>query len=114
MKIKVGDKVKLISGKDNGKSGKVLQILAKEKKLVVEGLNLMIKNQRGKKQGEKGQRIQFPAPVDVSNILLICPKCGRDVRVGYKVEPAVKGGDLNTKAKKFIKNRICKKCQENI
>lgn len=107
MKIKTGDKVKMMSGKDKGKTGKVLQVFVNEKKVVVEGLNLMIKNQRAKKQGEKGQRIQFPSPVNSSRVALVCPKCGKDTRIGSE---RVTSDD---KAK-TIKNRVCKKCKEVI
>ncbi|MBI5765938.1 50S ribosomal protein L24 [Candidatus Falkowbacteria bacterium] len=108
MKIKTGDKVKIIAGKDKGKTGKVLQVFIKEKKAVIEGLNLLIKHQRPKKQGEKGQKIQFPAPLAISNIMLICPRCGRLARVAYKT---IK--QENSRAK-IIKNRICGKCKEVI
>ena len=106
MKIKVNDKVKMLAGKDKGKSGKVLQVFIKEKKVVVEGLNLMIKHQRPRRQGESGQRIQFPSAVDSSNAALLCPKCGQATRVGQKYEQKESG-------KKF-KSRVCKKCQETI
>ncbi len=106
MKIKVGDKVKMLSGKDKGKIGKVLQIFVSEKRVVVEGLNLLIKNQKPRKQGEKGQRIQFPAAVAISNVSLVCPKCGQTARVGYEITKTEEG--------KGLKKRICKKCKEVI
>ena len=109
MKIKTGDKVKLLSGKDKGKSGKVLQVFNKEERVVVEGLNLLIKHQRPRRQGQSGQRIQFPAPIAVSSVALICPKCGATTRIGYKLEKT-----NNEKGKKIAKNRICKKCKEVI
>lgn len=105
MKIKKGDKVQMLTGKDKGKTGKVLQVLSGEKKAVVEGLNLILKNQRPKKQGEKGQRIQFPSPVDLGKVALICPRCGRATRVGYQTT-----GEHDQK----IKARVCKKCKEQI
>jgi len=107
MKIKTGDKVKMMSGKDRGKTGKVLQIFVNENKVVVEGLNLMIKHQRPKKQGEKGQRIQFPSPVNASRVALVCPKCAKDTRVGTKIT-------ISEDKTKKTKNRICQKCQEVI
>ncbi|MBT4277791.1 50S ribosomal protein L24 [Candidatus Falkowbacteria bacterium] len=102
MKIKKGDKVKIINGKDRGKSGKVLKVSKTAGKISVEGLNLRVKHMRPKKQGEKGQRIQFPAGIDVSNVKLVCPKCSKDARIAYKVLE-----DKN-------KVRICKKCKEII
>ena len=102
MKIRKGDKIKVLSGKDKGKTGKVLQVFNKRDKVSVEGINLLFKNMRPKKQGEKGQRIQFPAPIAVDNIALVCPKCNKTTRVGYKI--------LENKKKV----RICKKCKEII
>lgn len=102
MKIKQGDKVKIRAGKDQGKTGKVLQVFPQRKKVSVEGINLLFKNVRPKKQGESGQRIQFPAPLAISKVALICSKCGKVTRVGYKI--------LENKKKA----RICKKCKERI
>jgi len=101
MKIKVNDKVKIIGGKDRGKDGKVIQVFPKEEKLVVEGMNIMKKHLRPNKKGEKGQVVELSAPVHLSNVLLICPKCDKPGRVGFKLD-----GDK--------KKRICKKCQEFI
>ena len=102
MKIKQSDKVKILSGKDKGKTGKVLQVFPERKRVSVEGVNLLFKNVRPKKQGESGQRIQFPAPMAISNMALVCPKCGKVTRVGYKI----------LKNKKKV--RACKKCKETI
>lgn len=101
MKIKTGDKVKIIAGKDKGKTGKVLQVFPTKKLISIEGRNLLIKHLRPQREGEKGQRIEFPAPMQVSNTILICPQCGKETRVGYK---------LNNKKK----DRICKKCKQVI
>jgi large subunit ribosomal protein L24 len=106
MNIKKNDNVKILAGKDKGKSGKVLQVLPKENKASVEGLNLLIKHLRPRRSGEKGQRIEFPAFINISNLAVICPKCGRSTRVAYKV---VSGA--NDKAKKM---RACQKCKEII
>ncbi|MBU1203339.1 50S ribosomal protein L24 [Patescibacteria group bacterium] len=103
MKIKVNDKVQVTTGKDKGKTGKVIQILPEMKKIVVEGINVMYKHIRSQKKGEKGQRIQFNGPLDLSNIMLICPKCNKASKVGVKL------GE-NRKAKA----RFCKKCKEVI
>lgn len=102
MKIKKGDKVKIITGKDKGKEGKVLQVLPEKEKIVVEGLNLAVKHVRPRRAGEKGQRIQFPVPLNISNVLLICTKCSKPTRVGYKLLENDK------------KLRMCKKCKEII
>jgi large subunit ribosomal protein L24 len=101
MKIKKNDKVKMLAGKDTGKIGKVLKIFPEEGKLTVEGLNLMKKHTRPRKEGEKGQRVEIPRKIDSSNVKIICPKCGQPSRVGYEIKGA----------EKF---RKCKKCQGEI
>lgn len=101
MKIKTNDKVKIIRGKDNGKEGKVIQVFKVEGKVVVEGANIMKKHVRSRKGKEKGQMIELSAPLRVENVMLICPKCNRSVRVGYKLD-----GE--------IKKRVCRKCKEII
>jgi len=106
MKIKKGDKVKIIGGKDRGKTGKVLQVFPDRERISVEGLNLLIKHMRPRRQGEKGQRIEFPAPLNISNMMLICPKCNKAARVGFQTQVSEKG-----KKKKY---RVCKKCQQVI
>jgi len=105
MNIKKNDKVKILTGKDKNKTGKVLQVSPKEGRVSVEGLNLLIKHMRPSRQGEKGQRIEFPSFVNASNVALVCPKCGKATRVSHKI---VKNGE-DTK-----KYRVCKKCQETI
>jgi large subunit ribosomal protein L24 len=101
MKLKKGDNVLITAGKDKGRTAKILKSLPKERKILVEGINLKKKHVRPKREGEKGQMIQLPAPLDVSNVKIICPKCGKAARVGYKTE----------KDRKF---RICKKCGQEI
>ncbi|MFZ5364214.1 MAG: 50S ribosomal protein L24 [Patescibacteria group bacterium] len=91
-----------MSGKDKGKEGKVLEAFPAEGKITVEGLNLVVKHMRPRRSGEKGQRIQFPAPLRVSNVMLICSKCNKLTRVGYKI---LENGK---------KVRMCKKCKEVI
>lgn len=108
MKVKKGDKVKISTGKDKGKTAKVLQVFPEKRKASVEGLNLSIKHIRPRREGEKGQRVEFPAPIDMSNLLLVCPKCGKTSRVGYKYEDK---GKTDSKRKKI---RYCKKCKANI
>jgi large subunit ribosomal protein L24 len=102
MKIKSKDIVKVLCGKDRGKTGKVLQVLPKLQRASVEGLNLLIKNIKSRKRGEKGQKINFPSPIHLSNLALICSKCGQATRVGFKILEDRK------------KVRVCKKCKETI
>lgn len=107
MDIKRNDNVLVLAGKDKGKSGKVLQIFSQTKRASVEGVNLLIKHVRSKKQGDKGQRIEFPAPLHISNLALLCPKCGKPTRVGHqRLE--------NTAERRGAKVRVCKKCKANI
>ncbi|OWK27208.1 MAG: 50S ribosomal protein L24 [Parcubacteria group bacterium GW2011_GWA2_38_13b] len=101
MKLKKGDNVLIISGKDKGKKGKILHALPNEKRIMVEGVFIMKKHVRPRRQGEKGQRLEIPGYIDISNAKLVCSKCGKAVRVGYKIM-----GD-----KKY---RICKKCSQEI
>jgi large subunit ribosomal protein L24 len=101
MKIKKGDQVIIISGKDKGKKGKVIESSLKEDKILVEGVNLKKKHVKPKKQGEKGQIVQLPASFPASNVKIICSKCSKATRIGYKKE----GKD---------KYRICKKCNQEI
>lgn len=97
MKIKRGDQVVMLSGKDGRKTGKVSIVLPKDGKVVVEGLNLVKRHVRARKQGQKGQIISKERAVPVSSIALVCKSCGKPTRVGYKFESK-------------NKIRICKKC----
>ncbi len=100
MKIKKGDKVKILTGKDSGKEGKVEFVLGKRKKVFVGGANLYKRHVR--KQGNsEGGIINLPKPLDISNVGLICPNCNKVTRVGFKLT-------------ENEKHRICKKCGKEI
>ena len=101
MKIKKGDTIKITVGKDRNKTGKVLKVLPSKNKIIIEGLNLYKKHVRPKNQGEKGQVVSVPRPMNVSNVLIMCQGCGRATRVGYHLE-----GEN--------KIRICKRCGANL
>jgi large subunit ribosomal protein L24 len=101
MNIKKGDNVKIISGKDRGKTGKVIRVDINNGKLSVEGLNLFKKHVRPKRQGEKGETVQLPRPMNVSNVMLLCSSCHKATRVGFRMN-----GEKKT--------RYCKKCQAAI
>ena len=105
MKIKKNDQILIISGKDRGRLGKVIQAFPKQEKVLIEGINMRKRHIKPKKTGEKGQIIEKPAPVHISNVKLICPKCKKPARVGYKISES-------ETQKKGIKARICKKCQQ--
>lgn len=100
MKIKKGDKVKVLLGKDRGKEGIVEYVLGKDRKVFISGANLYKRHVK-KMQNTEGGIIDIPKPLDISNIALICPNCEKITRIGYKTE-------------KDIKARICKKCKKAI
>jgi large subunit ribosomal protein L24 len=100
MKIKKNDNVQIIQGKDAGKKGKVLRSLPQVNKVVVEGLNLAVKHIRPRREGEKGQKVKIAMPIQVSNLMLICPRCKKPIRVGYKI---LADG---------TKKRFCRKCKD--
>ncbi len=106
MKLKTGDNVRIMTGKDRGKAGKVVQVFPRLSRVVVEGLNLRKRHLRGTRRGEKGQLIEFAAPLASSNVMLVCPKCGKPTRVGAKFVHEPTGKDK--------KLRVCKKCRETI
>ncbi len=84
MKIKTGDKVRIISGKDKGKEGNVLQVFPQLERLVVEGMNRMTRHLK-KRTNQAGQKVQFSSPIHVSNVMLISAKSGKAGRIGYKM-----------------------------
>jgi len=102
LKIKKGDTVKMLAGKDRDKTGKVLVVFPKEGRLVVEGVNIVKKHIRPRKAGEKGQTVEVPSKVPVSRTMLVCPTCNKATRVGLK---RTVGED-----RKSTCDRVCKKC----
>ncbi|MFQ5492842.1 MAG: 50S ribosomal protein L24 [Candidatus Dojkabacteria bacterium] len=90
MKIKQGDTVKVISGKDRGKTGKVTQVFSRDQRVVVEGVNKVKKHQKSQGQEKPGGIFEFEAPVHVSNVMVIDPKSNKPSRVGYLIEKGVK------------------------
>ncbi|MBX4204719.1 MAG: 50S ribosomal protein L24 [Candidatus Doudnabacteria bacterium] len=101
LSIKKGDQVKVLAGKDRGKTGKVLEVSPKLGKVVVEGLNISVRFSRPKRQGEKGQRMELPSGMPMGKVMLVCPHCGKPTRVGYEI------GDNG-------KFRKCKQCGQLI
>ncbi|MEX2055068.1 MAG: 50S ribosomal protein L24 [Candidatus Andersenbacteria bacterium] len=82
--IQRGDTVRVLRGKDRGKSAQVMAVLPREKRLVVEGINMVKKHVRPKRGGEKGQRVSVAAPLPLSNVQLVCPECKKSTRVGTR------------------------------
>ena len=106
MRIKKNDTVKVIAGKDKGKTGKVIQVFPKLKKVVVEGVNMASKHVRSNRQGDSGQKLEYSSPMASANVMLVCPKCAKSTRVGYQFHKGTDGKDK--------KVRACKKCGEAI
>ena len=101
MNIRKDDTVKILSGKEKGKSGKVLEVFPKENRLTVEGLHIRVRYSRPKRQGETGQKLELPAAINASKVMLVCPHCGEATRVAHNVTD---NGIL----------RKCKRCGKNI
>ena len=101
MKVRKGDKVKVIYGKDKGREGVVEKVYRKARRVLIPGINLYKKHVKKSEQFPQGGVVEIPRPLDVSKVMLICPKCKKTTRVGYKV----------VDNKKF---RVCKKCKSTI
>ncbi|MDI6839338.1 MAG: 50S ribosomal protein L24 [bacterium] len=101
MRLKKGDIVRVMSGEYKGKQGKILRIFPSHSVCIVEGVNFQIKHQRPTSPDQQAGRLKKEGPVHISNLKLICPKCGMPTKIGKK-----KVGDIFT--------RICKKCGEMI
>jgi large subunit ribosomal protein L24 len=101
MKIKKNDQVLIIAGNDKGKKGKVLKSLPSKERVVVEGIALIKKHIKPKKSGQKGQIASVPRAISVTNVKIVCSKCGKATRVGYEI--------IDKK-----KYRVCKKCGAKI
>lgn len=104
-RIKKGDTVEVIAGKDKGTRGEVLRVIPKKDRVVIERVNIVKKHQRpvqaGRQQVQPGI-IEFEAPIDLSNVMLVCPQCEARTRVGYRV---------NEDGRKV---RVCRKCGQDI
>lgn len=101
MKIVKGDKVEIMIGKDKSRSGEVLRVFSKSEEIVVKGLNMFKKHVKPS-QGQKGGIVEKERPIKASKVMLICPSCGKKIRVAYSID---KNGD---------KSRICRKCKSII
>ncbi|MBO8169399.1 MAG: 50S ribosomal protein L24 [Thermoanaerobacteraceae bacterium] len=100
--VKKGDTVVVITGKDAGKKGKVLQVIPKQQRVVVEGVNIVKRHTRPTQQMPQGGIVEKEAPIDSSNVMIYCNKCNQATRIGKKVL------DDGTKV------RVCKKCGEDL
>jgi len=103
-RIKKGDNVEIISGDDLGARGEVLRVSLKDNRVVVSGVNMVIKHQDAQRAGRsqvQGGRVQFEAPMSLSNVMLVCPSCNEASRIGF--------GEVDGH-----KTRTCRKCGEAI
>lgn len=100
IKIKRGDTVQIIKGKDKGKKGKVLKVFAAESRLLVEGINLVKKHKRQTRQDQQGGIVSLESPLALSNVMVLCKGCSKPIKVGFKV---LDDGS---------KSRICRSCKE--
>jgi len=98
MKIRKGDKVKIMAGKDRGKDGVVDRVYAKQEKILIQGMNLIKRHVKKNQELPQGGIVDIPKPIRVSSVMLICPKCSKPTRVGFKL-------DKNKKV------RSCRKCK---
>ncbi len=101
MKLKKGDIVTVIRGKENGKTAKIEKVFSKESKVLVEGVNQFKRHLKSRVPGKKSEIVTITKPLPVANVMLVCPKCKKMARVGYKVL-------------KDEKVRVCKKCGKEI
>ena len=110
MFVKAKDQVVVISGKDKGTKGKVVTAAPKTGKVVVEGVAIMTKHQKPRRQGQQGGIFQKERAIDASNVMLVCPKCGKATRVAHRIEEVTReDGSKKTKSV-----RVCKRCKADI
>lgn len=100
MKIRQGDQVMVIAGKEKGKRGRIKRVLPEKNRVVVDGLNFVKRHRRSRGQMDQGGIVEFEAPLHASNVMLVCPHCKKPVRVGYEILP---DGE---------KVRVCRACAE--
>ena len=102
IRLKTGDKVVVLSGKDKGKEGKIVAVSPKEGKLIVEGVNVVSKHVKPRRAGEEGGIVKTEGALYACKVQLVCPKCGKATRIAHKI------------AEDGKKKRSCKKCGEVI
>ncbi len=102
MKIRTGDTVVVLSGKDKGQRGRVIRVMPKENRVVVDGVNLVWRHRKPRLANQKGSKIQMPAPLFAGKVMLVCPHCDKPTRVARN---RGENGRLY---------RYCKRCHEMI
>ena len=101
MTVKKGDNVVVIAGKEKGKTGKVVEVFPKDNRVLVDGLNIVTKHQKARRQDEKSAIVKKSAPIEASNVMVVCPVCGKATRVAHN--------EIDGK-----KVRTCKKCAASL
>ena len=109
MKIRKNDTVVIINGKDRGKRGRVMSVNLKSGRVLIEGANMVKRHVKSTAQARQAGIIDQPAPVQVSNVMLICPKSDKPERIGYRIVTVQEGGQPRLR-----KVRVCKGCNEEI
>ena len=102
MKIKQGDKVIVIAGKDKGKEGKIIKTLRNDNKVVVEGVNMITKHVKPNAQNENGGIIKMEAPIHVSNVMIIDPKTKKRTRIAHEIDDKGKKQRISVKSKERL------------
>lgn len=102
LKIRRGDTVMVIAGKDRGKKGKVQKVLPRERRVIIEDINMVRKHRKPTRQVMQGGIIEQPAPLDISNVMLVCRRCGEPTRIGSR------------RLEDGSRTRVCRKCGEVI
>jgi len=100
LKLKIGDNVKVTTGKDKGREGKIEKVIPKKNAVIIAGVNMYKRHVKGQ-QGQKGGIYDLPRPLNIAKVALICPNCKKVTRVGFRIE-------------KNTKFRVCRKCGKQI
>jgi len=108
MKIKKGDKIRVTAGKDKGRDGVIDRVYPKSNRILIQKMNIYKKHIKKSDKMPQGGVVEVPRPLDVSKVMLICPKCGKLTRIGYKIE---KNLPVSKQGRKI---RICKKCESKL
>lgn len=110
MHVRKNDQVMVITGKDKGTKGKITVAFPKTGKVIVEGVNMVTRHQKARNAMQPGGIVKKEAPIDASNVMIICPKCGKPTRVSHKVNVVE---NANGKKERTMV-RVCKKCSADI
>ena len=105
LNVKKGDTVVVISGKDKGTKGKIMVAQPDDERVIVQGVSMVTRHVKPRKQGQPGGRIEKEGPIHASNVMLVCPKCDKPTRIAHKLKEVEISGEKKQKSV-----RVCKKC----